>query len=115
MATANTNEIRPTSLPPYCSACFDQKPQKQYIDFDAAADRGWAPDGQSMDDLILCEDCIKSAAVLLGMRDTKEVATELRRLANENARMRRERDRSVEYARKLEDALKERPELVAKT
>jgi len=96
-------------MPPYCSACYDQKPDKRYVDFDAASDRGWADDGQAMDDLIICEDCLRSGAVHIDMCDTREIAAELERLRHENQRLKTQRDRSDTYSRKLEDTLRERP------
>jgi len=105
MATRLANEIRPTNMPPYCSACYDQKPQKRYVDFDAASDRGWTEDGQSMDDLILCEDCIRSAAVHVNMRDTTELEVEIEQLRSSSARYMQQRNAARTYAKRLEEAL----------
>jgi hypothetical protein len=50
-----------------CSACFNQQPDKLHIDFEAAWD-GPVKEGAikvPIDDLYICEDCLKSAYGLL--------------------------------------------------
>ena len=122
MATALANEIRPTTLPMYCSACFGQYPERRHIDFDAACDRGYAAvmtKGRSlgeqsnavpvaMDDLILCEDCLKDGAYKLGMIDGEEAQ---RRQANLEARLEVTEGlvkREEAYVERLEAILKDR-------
>ncbi len=90
MTVRSANQIRPTHLPIYCSACSGQYPEKRHVDFDAECDRGYAEtiiQGKSqgepipsspiqMDDLILCEDCLKAGAELIGMIDGKALEAE---------------------------------------
>jgi hypothetical protein len=77
-----------TETPPVrCSACFGQYPERRHVDFEAAWEgptfkEGIAgEDGEilnaipvSIDDLILCEDCLRAAAALIGLKDPDEVS-----------------------------------------
>lgn len=64
----------------------------------------------NMDDLILCEDCVRAGARLVGMMDTREFEAQLESLER---RHRQEQDRAdslEEYAARLEGAFTSRPE-----
>lgn len=55
----------------YCSACFRQDPEMEYVDLEAYWD-GPVLDQDSgikqpIDDLVLCENCLRNAAKLIGM------------------------------------------------
>lgn len=72
--------------PSHCSSCFQQKPTMRHIDFGAAWDGPVLPDehsnivgivGATIDDLIICEDCLRIAGERIGLID----ASELRALA----------------------------------
>jgi hypothetical protein len=112
MSVKLANDIRPAELPMYCSACGCQDQQKRHVDFDAACDRGYGADeavSVSMDDLILCETCLRSGAELVGMIDDSEplerIAALERRLKDEQARA----NKAAAYAERMEAALAERP------
>jgi hypothetical protein len=55
----------------YCASCFSQKPQMRHVDleayFDGPAIKQDNGDYLAVDDLVLCEDCIKGAASLVDM------------------------------------------------
>jgi hypothetical protein len=111
--TALANEIRAAGKPLYCSACFTWKEDGRYIDFDAACDRGYGNQEAvkvAMDDLILCETCLKHAAGMVDMIDATTQAEHIgsleRRLADEQARC----EQAVGYANRMEEALARRPE-----
>lgn len=67
--------------PPYCSACFQQKPQQRHVDFGASWDGpvlealagAVGVIGQSIDELIVCEDCVKDAARKIGLVDAGQL------------------------------------------
>lgn len=65
--------------PTFCAACHCSAPEKKHVDFEAYYD-GPVVDGlthkQPIDDLVLCVDCIKPAAMLVGMVDNKAMQTE---------------------------------------
>jgi hypothetical protein len=105
------NEIRETGMPVYCSACMNQQPKLRHVDFDAATDRGYGNEEAVkvvMDDLILCEGCVKRGAELLGMVDSEEQAEHVadleRRLNVEERRYKQAQG----YADRMEDALQHR-------
>ena len=113
MAATLTNEIRETNTPTHCSACFQQDSKLRHVDLDAACDRGYGDDHGvkiAMEDLILCENCLKGAARLVGMVDDGEEADRIvsleTRLAEETARC----EQAVNYANRMETALAARPE-----
>lgn len=115
MGVRLANQIRAAATPMYCSACGCQNPKLLHVDFDAACDRGYGAGEAvkvSMDDLILCETCLRSGAALVGMVDGTEPGERIemleRRLAEEKLRA----DKAASYAQRMEDALKERPEPV---
>jgi hypothetical protein len=72
--------------PPCCSACYQPQPQKRHVDFGASTD-GPVTDvipvgaigvvGHVIDEIVLCEDCIKEAAALLGLGDVTELQARL--------------------------------------
>jgi len=112
MTVKLANDIRPAEMPIYCSACGCQDREKRHVDFDAACDRGYGVDQAvpiSMDDLIICETCLRSAAGLVGMIDDAEplekIAVLERRLAEEKKRA----DKAAAYAERMEQALAARP------
>jgi hypothetical protein len=114
MTVRVANEVRAANMPIYCSACFGQNSDARHIDFDAACDRGYGDrdDGLkvSMDDLILCEDCVKSGAVLLGMMDTEAFQARLASLEHRLEEEKRRADKATEYADRMEQALSHRPQ-----
>lgn len=67
--------------PPYCSACFQQKPHMRHVDMGAAWDGPVVPAlegaigvvGHTIDDLILCEDCLTLAGNLVGLSRNDEL------------------------------------------
>lgn len=113
MTAKLANEVRATGTPVYCSACHNQNSSLQHVDFDAACDRGYGErdDGHlvAMDDLILCETCIRRGGVLVGMVDARELEDELANLRRQVDREKYRADQADEYAGKLELALDARP------
>lgn len=110
------NQIRPTGTPVYCSACRNQDSSCRHIDFDADCDRGYGDrdDGLliNMDDLILCETCIRSAGVLVGMQDARELEHELDTLRKLHRQEHDRADQLETYLNKLEDSFSARPEQI---
>ena len=79
MAADRIHIVHPA--PPHCSSCYQQKPDQRHVDFEAAWDGPVLPAldgavgviGHSIDDLILCEDCIRIAAGLIGYQDVTDL------------------------------------------
>lgn len=115
MTVRLANEIRPTHMPVYCSACRDQNPNLAHIDFDAGCDRGYGHPaegfkfGVRMDFLILCENCIKIAAAKLGMIEADAWKNERESLSTRLSAAEKRADDAELYAENLEGALRLRP------
>lgn len=111
MTVTLANEIRPTHMPAYCSACHNQNPEKRHVDFDAACDRGYS-DGVAVavnyDDLILCEDCLKSGARLVEMEDASTLKAQIESLEVRLDAEERLRRQAQTYAENMEAALASR-------
>lgn len=81
--------------PPYCSGCFGAKPNMRHVDMGAAWDGPMLEPlkgavgviGHSIDDLVLCEDCIKAAAELVDLGNVEELREDLRREGQINAEL----------------------------
>lgn len=113
MSTRLTTDIRETTMPVRCSACFNQQPQLRHVDFDAACDRGYGNDAGvqiAMDDLILCENCVKEGARTLGIEDSTELKAKLEDTERKLGVERKLRAQAQRYAGTIEDALGHRPE-----
>ena len=100
--------------PPYCSSCFNQKPQMVHVDFGAAYDGPVIKSEENLvmhviDDLIICRDCLRRAGLLVGLGEVEKVAAELHNAVEENDKL-MERMRSLQaYAKTLEEAIALRP------
>lgn len=63
-------------LPAYCTGCYGQYPEKTYVEFDGAFDGPVVnTDGlkQVVENVVLCEDCLRSAAKLIGLVDDEDL------------------------------------------
>lgn len=90
--------------PTYCSSCFAQQPTKKHVDFEVAWD-GPVISHESglrlqIDDLFICEDCLRSAAGLLGMvyeddpdlrKQLENVLDKMQIVTTENGRLKKEK------------------------
>jgi hypothetical protein len=97
--------VHETDTPAFCSACFNQQPDKRHIDFDAAWD-GPVIDAQNgmkqtIDDLVICQVCIESAARILGWVPASEDDTSAKLLRLEGE-LREARKVRAEQADRLE-------------
>lgn len=95
--------------PAVCAACFNSKPGKRHVDLGAAYDgpafRDDAGVAQSVDDNIVCEDCIREAARLLSLDEQPIRDVERRAETAEKAAADWQH-----YAEGLEASLAHRPE-----
>lgn len=63
--------------PPYCAGCFGQDPSKRHIEFKADFDGPFVMEGSrrvAVNQIVLCEDCVRSAARLIEMVDAEDLA-----------------------------------------
>lgn len=73
--------MRKTSIAPsFCAACFQQKPDKVHVDFEAAFDGPVVEVSPgikvTIDDLVICRDCLAAAASLIGYVHDEELKSE---------------------------------------
>lgn len=105
--------MRLTDTPPVrCSACFGQYVDRRHVDFEVAWEgptfnEGIAGrDGEitntiavSVDDLIICEECMKAAGKLLDLEESDVLLENMEQVE-------RQRDELLERVRGLEDQAK---------
>ena len=107
------NEIVATDVAPiHCAACYAQQPGLRHVDFDAAADRGYAGEGEHkipVDDIIVCENCVKRAGELVGMVDAEQRALKIIELETKLVSEKKAHAQSKQYAERLELAFESRP------
>ena len=102
-----------TTAPPHCSGCFAQKPAESHVDFESAWDgpvlqaHGGGQSAVAIDDLILCETCLRSAGALLPDVETDDEVAALReRLADLEAK----HATVSEFADRLQEAVALKPD-----
>lgn len=115
---SDAQRIHPTTPPPACSACY-QHSDRQHVDFGAAYDGPVVP-GQtdvalvttvSIDDLIICEDCLGTAARHLGYTLDEEKEAQITSLQQQNTDLRERVAAAVEYIKKLDAEMEQRANL----
>lgn len=116
----SATRIRVAEIPPVaCASCFGQYPQRMHVDFGASYEgpvlgpqegvMGGKP--VSIDDLIICDECLLAAAKLMGFGDTREDHAEIAQL-KEELHEQLERANALEhYAKTLEAAVGQRRSL----
>lgn len=96
--------------PTHCASCFSQKLGMRHVDFESYYDGPVldAANGmkQTIDDLIICEECLRTAAKFVGMVDADEdVQEELEKLRKEVGQLRALRARQAQKIARIEKAL----------
>lgn len=88
--------------PPFCSSCFQQQFNKRHIDYSVAWDGGTLRDAGgtliTIDDLVLCEDCVRIGADVLEHDASTKIGAELtiaKERAVEQRRLRKEADAKI--------------------
>lgn len=106
--------------PPRCSSCYSQKPDLRHVDFSAYYDGPVVPAAEgegvvqvAIDDLVICEQCLKEAAELVGMGDTEREREEIQRLRYELEAAAEREAAAVRLVSQLEKAAEARDELEA--
>lgn len=113
--------------PAYCSGCFQSKPDLSHVDFDVAWDGPTVVEGitnsdgelsnriaVTIDDLILCVDCVCAAAAHAGMVDPDVQTAELEQLRAANQTLVEKLRGLEEYANRMEAAVAAKPQATAK-
>lgn len=104
----------------FCSACFNQEPSKRHVDFGASYDGPVMSTGSeenpirvSIDELVLCEDCLSSGAEILGLVNADEQVTANEELAQRVEELSERLAGAVAYISKLEETASTRGTLAA--
>lgn len=103
------------TLPVRCSACFGQKVGQLHVDFEAAWDGPILNDDGmrvSIDDLFICEECLRDAAALLP--ENAEVLTYVAELEQAVTRWEAYAERMQDANRKLVEVRDEKPAATAR-
>lgn len=101
-------EVTPT----HCARCFQQKPDERHVDFDAAYDGPvipGTPEPICIDDLVLCESCMREAARLLGLVDWAEAGEQIATLKTQLATAEETLLERQAYVDQLEAAVSAKP------
>lgn len=111
----DASEIRKAQPPPsHCSSCFGQYPDREHVDFCAVWEGpvvehksvGVTP--VSIDELIICETCIRAAAALLGLVEPAEDAEQVAERETAIGDLRERLTGQADYIRSLEQAAEKR-------
>ncbi len=108
--TRLASDIREADRPIYCSACFNSQAIR-HVDFDAACDRGYANEEAVkvvMDDLIICENCVREGAEILGMQDNTLLTAEVQELRAKLATKDKLLAQQERYSSTMESLLQQR-------
>jgi hypothetical protein len=114
--TFEATKIRLASPPPsYCSSCYGQYTERRHVDFGAAYDgpvlegvEGGVP--ASIDDLVICEECLAAAAKVIGYDDAAKLNEQIAAQADQLGELTERLAGAMAYANKLEAALQSKPE-----
>jgi hypothetical protein len=89
--------------PVHCASCYNQQPQMVHVDFMAAYDGPVIPGSPpvSIDDLVVCEICVKAAGRVLGMKEADE-PSEVEKLKEQLKETRAKLRGAEDYIGKLE-------------
>ena len=115
-----TPKIRVAEIPPaYCASCHGQYPDRRHVDFganyegpsfhnDNVAGGQW----QSVDDLIICEDCFLEAMSRLGYEPASRVNEHVAMLERENEQLRNRMEQALGYIEQVDQEQKSRKALI---
>lgn len=111
-------KVRVAERPPAgCAACFGQYPQRTHVDFGSSYDGPMLPAqenatgvvGVSIDELVICEECLRTAAQLLGLTDPGQTTEQLEALTAQAEELTERLAGAMAYANKLETAIAAKP------
>lgn len=109
--------------PVVCSSCYGQYPQRQHVDFESAWDGPTFTEGLhqgdevvtnlvvSVDDLVICEDCLREAGKLVGLGDVDTIQRDLEQLEQHAQELRERLAGQADYIDRLEKAAEARGRL----
>ena len=101
-------EITPT----HCSSCFAQKPDETHVDFEASwdgpvfntAEKGSEPTFVAIDELIVCESCLRQAGALVQLKPAARIEAEKAQLEDRNRELAERLNGALDHIARLEEA-----------
>src|SRR5258708_470932 len=97
-----------------CAACFCQHPKLDHVDFDTELDRGYYAEHTDnpvpLDEMIVCESCLKAAAKLVDMVDRRPFEIGIKDKEIRIDKLERELRQARTFADNLESAFETRPQ-----
>lgn len=114
----SNRKIRVAETPPtHCASCFGQHPDRRHVDFGAYWDGPTFPDGEvagggtvAIDDLVICEECLRAAATELELTDA-DTRRHVLQIEGQVEDLRERLLGATDYIAKLEDAQEARGKL----
>lgn len=99
------------TAPPYCASCFGRN-EGRHVDFEAAYDGPvipGAPANVTIDDLIICEDCLVEAFDILDPQGLKETIAELAAMVEDQQKEIAAKDKAIQGSRATINELVDHP------
>lgn len=116
----NATRIREADRPPVgCASCYGQYPQRRHVDFSASYEGPILGPQEgvvgakllSVDDLIICDECLTAAAKILGLGNVDEVRAERDEAVQELSERYAQIEDQENYITSLEKAIAQRKSL----
>lgn len=116
----SATRIRKAEIPPVgCASCYGQYPQREHVDFGASYEGPILGPQEgvvgakmtSIDDLVICDECLTAAAKLIGMGNVEEADEAIRQQIVVVQERNAEIERLTDYVATLEKAVGQRQSL----
>jgi hypothetical protein len=116
-----SQKIRLTGTPVACASCYGQYVDRRHVDFGASTDGAVLAGpsniaggkGQSIDEVIICDECLATAAELIGLEEATPLHAEIEELQQMVDDLAERLARTTAYVETLEQAAQSRERLAA--
>jgi hypothetical protein len=114
-----SQKIRLTGTPVACASCYGQYTDRRHVDFGSSTDGAVLAGpsniaggkGQSIDEVIICDECLTAAAALIGLEDSAPLHAEVDELQKTVDDLAERLARTTAYVETLEQAAQTRERL----
>jgi hypothetical protein len=116
-----SQKIRLTGTPVACASCYGQYIDRRHVDFGASTDGAVLAGpsniaggkGQSIDEVIVCDECLAAAAELIGLEEATPLHAEIEELQQTLDDLAERLALTTAYVETLERAAQSRERLAA--
>jgi hypothetical protein len=116
-----SQKIRLTGTPVACASCYGQYVDRRHVDFGASTDGAVLAGpsniaggkGQSIDEVIVCDECLAAAAELIGLEEATPLHAEIEELQQTLDDLAERLALTTAYVETLERAAQSRERLAA--